>query len=87
MESCTLLPNKLSQNGGTLHHLQVELGDLNDHQLCQLVEDLTQEIEQHELTVPHSNPLQMNGYAHWAVESPRRMTRRSPFQEGEGGVH
>ena len=32
-------------------------------------------------------PLQMNGYAHWAVESPRRMTRRSPFQEGEGGVH
>ena len=32
-------------------------------------------------------PLQMNGYAHWAVENPRRMTRRSPFQEGEGGVH
>ena len=34
-----------------------------------------------------SNPLQMNGYTHRAVESLRRMTWRSPFQEGEGGVH
>ena len=27
----------------------------------------------------------MNGYAQQAVESPKRMTRRSSFQEGEGG--
>ena len=32
-------------------------------------------------------PLQTNGYTHQAVESLKRMTRRSPFQEGEGGVH
>ena len=74
-------------SGGTPHHLQVELGELNDHELHQLVEDLAQEIMHCKLTVPPSNPLQMNGYTHWAVESPRRMTRRSPFQEGEGGVH
>ena len=33
-----------------------------------------------------SNPLLMTGNAHQAVESPRKMTRRSPLQEGEGGV-
>ena len=80
-------PQQTPPSGGTPHHLQVELGDLNDHELQQLVQDLTQEIAQCELTAPPSNPLQMNGYAHWAVESQRRMTRRSPFQEGEGGVH
>ena len=80
-------PQQTPPSGGTPHHLQVELGYLDDHKLWQLIEDLTQEIAQCELTVPPSNPLQMNGYAHQAVESPRRMTRRSPFQEGEGGVH
>ena len=30
--------------------------------------------------------LQTKWYVHQAVESPRRMTRRSPFQEGEGVV-
>ena len=80
-------PQQSPPSGGTLHCLQVELGDLDDHKLQQLVEDLTQEIVQCKLTVPPSNPLQTNGYAHWAVGSPRRMTRRSPFQKGEGGVH
>ena len=80
-------PQQTPPSGGTPCHLQVELGDLNDHKLHQLMEDLTQEIVQCKLTVPPSNPLQMNGYAHWAVESLRRMTRRSPFQEGEDGVH
>ena len=42
-----------------------------------------QEIAQCELTAPPSDPLQMNGYTHWAVESLKRMTRRSPFQNGE----
>ena len=31
---------------------------------------------------PPAIPLQMNGYTHWAVESLRRITRRSPFQGG-----
>ena len=33
MESHTLLPNKLLQVGEHQHHLQAELGDLNDHEL------------------------------------------------------
>ena len=35
--------------------------------------------------MPPSNHLLMTGYIHWAVESPRKMTRRSPFQEGKVG--
>ena len=56
-------------------------------ELWQLINDLTQEIAQCKLTAPHSNP-PPNDWVHvlWAVESPRKMTRRSPFQEGEGGV-
>ena len=80
-------PQQSPPSRGTLHCLQAELGDLNDHELWQLMEDLTQEIVQCELTAAPSNPLQTNGYAHWVVKSLRRMTRRSPFQEGEGGVH
>ena len=37
-------PQQTPPSGGTLHCLQVELGDLDNHELCQLVEDLTQEI-------------------------------------------
>ena len=40
-------------SGETLHHLQAELGNLADHELHQLVEDLCQEITCHELNVPH----------------------------------
>ena len=49
-------PQQTPPSGGTLHHLQVELGDLDDHELCQLMEDLTQEIAQCKLAVPPSNP-------------------------------
>ena len=80
-------PQQTPPSEGTPHCLQAELGDLNDNELQQLIKDLTQEIVQCKLTVPPATPLQMNGYAHQAVESPRRMIRRSPFQEGEGGVH
>ena len=80
-------PQQTPPTGGTPHHLQVELGYLANHELHQLVEDLMQEIVQCEIHMPPAIPLQMNGYAHWAVESLRWMTRRSPFQEGEGGVH
>ena len=80
-------PQQTPPSEGTPCCLQAELGDLQVNELWQLIKDLMQEIVLHELTVPPSNPLEMNGYAHQAVESPRRMTRRSLFQEGEGGVH
>ena len=67
-------------------HLHAQLGDHNDSELQQLIKDLMPEIAQHELLVPPSNPLLMTGHTHWAVECLRKMTRRSPFQEGEGGV-
>ena len=72
-------PQQTPPSEGTLHCLYAQLGDLNDNKLLQLIKDLLQEIVQCKLTVPPSNPLQMNGYTHWAVESLRRMTRRSPF--------
>ena len=34
-------------SGETPQHLQVELGNLTDYELCQLVEDLCQEIAHH----------------------------------------
>ena len=40
----------------TLCRLHAQLGDLNDSELQQLVKDLSQEIMQHGLTVPPSNP-------------------------------
>ena len=70
----------------TLCCLHAQLGNLNDSELRQLIKDLSLEIAQCELTVPPSNPLLMTGHVHWAVENPRRMNGRSPFQEGEGGV-
>ena len=79
-------PQQTPPSMGTLHCLQVELRDLANHELHQLVENLTQEIAQSEVTVPPSSPLQIHVYAHWGVGTPRRMTRRSPFQKGEGGV-
>ena len=79
-------PQQTPPSGGTPHHLQAELGDLDDHELHQVMEDLTQEIVQCEIHVPPAIPLQTNGYAHQAVGTPRKMTGRSPFQEGKGGV-
>ena len=66
--------------------LHAQLGELNDNDLCQLIKDLMQEIAQCKLLVPPSNPLLITGHVRQAVESPRKMTGRSPFQEGEGGV-
>ena len=42
--------------GGTLQCLQAEFGDLTDKELCQLMEDLHQEVALHELHAPPSNP-------------------------------
>ena len=80
-------PQPTPPSWGTPHHLQAELGDLANHELHQLMEDLTQEIAQCKLNAPPAVPLQIHGYAHWGVGTLRRMTRRSPFQEGKGGVH
>ena len=80
-------PQQTSPSGGTPHCLQADVGDLNDHELWQLMEDLHQEITQCGMNAPPAVPLQVNGHAHWAVGSPQMMTRRTPFQEGEGGVH
>ena len=79
-------PYQTPPNEETPHRIHAQLGDLNDSELQQLIRDLLQEIAQHELTVPPSNPLLEIGHAHWAVVHQRRMTRRSPFQEGEGSL-
>ena len=51
------LPTSNPHLGGeTLHHLQVDLGDLADHELCQLMEDLCQEVTLHELNAPPQKP-------------------------------
>ena len=80
-------PEQTPPSRGMLHCLQAELGDLADHKLSQLMEDLRQEIALCKVNAPPSSPLQIHEYAHWGVGAPRRMTRRSPFWEGEGGVH
>ena len=80
-------PQQTPPSGRTLYQLQADLGDLADHELQQLEEELYQEITQCEKNAPPAVPLQANGHTHQAVGSLRRMTRRSPFQEGEGGVH
>ena len=81
-------PQQSPPSGGTPHCLQVEFGDLDDQELLELVQGLNARNSTVQINCTPSNPfLQMNGYTHWAVESPRRMTRRSPFQKGEGGVH
>ena len=49
-------PQQTPPSGGTLHCLQAELGDLSNHELPQLVEDLTQEIAQCRIDMPPSSP-------------------------------
>ena len=80
-------PKQTPPSRGMPCHLQAELGDLADHELHQLVEDLRQEIALCKVNLPPSSPLQIHGYVHWGVGTLWRMSRRSPFQEGEGGVH
>ena len=49
-------PQQTPPSGGTPHHLQADLGDLADHELQQLVEDLHQEITQCRMNAPLSSP-------------------------------
>ena len=79
-------PYRTPPNEETPCHIHVQLGDLNDNELQQLVRDLLQEIAQHESIAPPAIPFLEIGHAHWAVVSQRKMTRWSPFQEGEGSL-
>ena len=78
-------PQQTPTGGETPHCLHAELSDLDNHKLHQLMTDLNQEFVQCGLVAPPVIPLQMTGYAHQAVKSPRRMTQRSPFWEGKMG--
>ena len=49
-------PDNPHPSGKTLCHLQVELGNLAHHELCQLVEDLHQEITSCDLNSPPRSP-------------------------------
>ena len=49
-------PYRTPPNEETPHRIHAQLGDLNDQELQQLVRDLSQEIAQHESTVPPSYP-------------------------------
>ena len=71
--------------GHTPHLLQAELGNLADEGLRQLVEDLHQEIALCELHAPPAILNQLLGENLHGVVILMGMTRRSPFQEGEGG--
>ena len=71
--------------GGTLHCLQAELGDLVDQELHQLMEDLHQEVALCELHAPPAILNQLLGDNLQGAVILMGMTRRSPFQEGEGG--
>ena len=72
-------------SGKILHHLQSELGNLTNHELCLLVEDLHQEITIHELNTPPAAQHQHLGDNHQGVEILKMATGRSPFKEGRVG--
>ena len=67
-------------SGETLHCLQAELGNLTNHKLCQLVEDLCKEIALCELNAPpQKSPTSALGTPIRGAGILMRMTRRSPF--------
>ena len=71
--------------GGTPHHLQAELGNFTDQELCPLMEDLIGRL--HFMSCTHTPAIlnQHLGENHRGAVILVGMTRRSPFQEGEGG--
>ena len=56
-----LSPSNPHPGGRTPQHLQANLGDLADNELCQLMEDLCWEVALQELNAPHRNPYQHLG--------------------------
>ena len=53
---CHLPAGNPHSGGEILHHLQVDLGDLADHELHQLMEDFCWEVALHELNAPTQRP-------------------------------
>ena len=74
-----LPPGNPHPGGGTPHHLQVELGDLADLELCQLLEDLCGEVTLCELNAPPEALHQCLGETQLGTGILMQMTRRSPF--------
>ena len=79
-------PYQTPPNEETPRCIHAQFGDLNDHELRQLIRDLSQEIVQHKSTASLAIPLLEIGHTHRTVVYQRKMTRRSPFQEGEGSL-
>ena len=73
-------------SGETLHCPQAELGNLTNHELFQLVEDLCQEITFHELTVPPEALHQCLGDTHQGVGMLKRVNQEVTFPRGGGWV-
>ena len=78
------LPTGNPQPGGGTLPLQAELGNLTDQELYQLLEDLHQVVALCELNAPPEVLHQDFGKTHKGMEVQIRMTRRSPFLEGQG---
>ena len=79
-------PQQTPPSGGTPHHLQAELGDLDDHEMHQLMEDLTQEIAQHKIHMPPSNLPPNEWVCPLGSRDPKEDDWEVTFLEGEGGV-
>ena len=75
-------PQQAPPSEGTLHHLYAKLGDLNDNELQQLVQDLMQEIVQHKLTVPPSNPPPNNWVCPSGSREPKEDDQEVTFPGG-----
>ena len=70
---------------GKPHTISAYFGNLADHKLHQLMENLCQEVTLPELNAPPEALHQHLGETQQGAEIPMQMTRRSPFLEGEGG--
>ena len=70
---------------GTLQYLQAELGDLADQELWPLMEISVRRSHLMSCMLPPAILNQLPGVNPEGAVILMRMTRRSPFQEGEGG--
>ena len=74
-------------NEETPHHIHVQLGDLNDHGAPTACKGfVTRRLCSVNQWHPPAIPFLKIGHAHWAAVSQKKMSRRSPFQEGEGSL-
>ena len=80
-------PQQTPPSRGTLHHLQADLGDLADHELQQLVEELHQEITQHGMNAPPSSPPPSRWAHPLGSREPKEDDQEVTFPGGGSGVH